>query len=343
MYWPTSKNERWFCGAVVVQAVLVLILEIYNLVQWQSWVHPNISQVTVSYLVPINLTLIMFAAVYEVFLGLDMMHHKNSILLLAICISNMCVLAYSAMQYTSMYDTTHSIVHSRDMHLQPLVDLSRDLWKEIQPAEILVPVVLGLTTVALWPVAYRVHKEFSWAIYQCVQGSPKSRYQYLGYEIYLVLIKFDFYFLVGFIIQYNLVDVHFQEPEYSLTMALIPAALLLMTLGAYFVRREHRIVTILTAILHLGVVAYLVSRIIVLCGNTLRSKTPGKGLMLFFASVALTLSVSIVMCTIYCILNFEHGLQSVFARKSQVARRSFVFQELPSHSNSTRESRLSLD
>lgn len=67
-------------------------------------------------------------------------------------------------------------------------------------------------------------------------------------QLYLVLIKFDFYFLVGFIIQYNLVDVHFQEPEYSLTMALIPAALLLMTLGAYFIRREYRSLTIVTAV-----------------------------------------------------------------------------------------------
>lgn len=125
----------------------------------------------------------MFAVVYEVILSLEMVHHKNSILLLAICLSNICAVAYSAMQYTSMYDTTHSIVNSRDSHLQPLVDISRDLWKEIQPAEILVPIVLGLTTLVLWPVAYCVHKEFSWAIYQCVQGSPQSRYQYLGYEV----------------------------------------------------------------------------------------------------------------------------------------------------------------
>jgi hypothetical protein len=62
------------------------------------------------------------------------------------------------------------------------------------------------------------------------------------------LIKFDFYYLVGFVIQYDLVDVHFKEPEYSLTMALIPAALLLMVLGAYFVRREYRVATIFIAV-----------------------------------------------------------------------------------------------
>jgi hypothetical protein len=62
------------------------------------------------------------------------------------------------------------------------------------------------------------------------------------------LIKFDFYYLVGFIIQYSLIDVHFKEPQYSLTMALIPVALLLMTLGAYFARREYRVATTFIAV-----------------------------------------------------------------------------------------------
>ncbi|KAL4920006.1 hypothetical protein BDW62DRAFT_29897 [Aspergillus aurantiobrunneus] len=342
MYWPTSKNERWFCSTMVVQAILVLTLEIYNLVQWQSWVHPNATQVPISYSIPITLSLIMFSVVYEVLLCLDMVHHKNSILLLAICISNGCVLIYSVLQYTFMETTTHTIQDNRDFNLEPLVDINRDLWKEIQPAEVLVPIVVGLTTLVMFPVAYSVHSEFSWAIYQCVQGDLKSRYEYLGYEIYLVLNKFDFYYLVGFIIQYNLVDVHFKEPEYSLTMALIPAALLLMSLGAYFVRREYRVATIFIAICRLGVVAYLLSRIIIL-GGDLHYTTPGRALMFLFAVVALILSILIVLCTIYCTLNFKQGLKSVFARKSQVAQRPFVFQQLPSHPDSIRNSGRSID
>lgn len=55
---------------------------------------------------------------------------------------------------------------------------------------------------------------------------------------------------MGFIILYDLVDVHFEEPEYSLTLALIPAALLVMTVGTYFVRREHRIPTVIIAVSH---------------------------------------------------------------------------------------------
>jgi hypothetical protein len=125
----------------------------------------------------------MFSAVYEVLLCLYMVHHKNSILLLAICISNCCVLVYSVMQYTFMDTTTHSIQGNHDINLKQLVDIDRDLWKEIPPAEVLVPIVIGLTTLMIWPIAYSVHREFSWIIYQCVQGNLKSRFEYLGYEV----------------------------------------------------------------------------------------------------------------------------------------------------------------
>ena len=57
-------------------------------------------------------------------------------------------------------------------------------------------------------------------------------------------MKLDFYFIAGFITQYDLVDVHFKEPEFSLTIALIPASLIVMLAGVYFVRKEYRALTV---------------------------------------------------------------------------------------------------
>lgn len=60
------------------------------------------------------------------------------------------------------------------------------------------------------------------------------------WQIFLVLIKLNLFFLVAFIVQYDLIDVHFEEPEYALTLALIPAVLLVMILGIWFVRKEYK-------------------------------------------------------------------------------------------------------
>lgn len=63
-------------------------------------------------------------------------------------------------------------------------------------------------------------------------------------QVFLVLIKLNLYFLIGFIIQYNLVYVHFKEPEYTLTMLLIPVAIIAIFLGVWFVQRERTFSTI---------------------------------------------------------------------------------------------------
>jgi hypothetical protein len=130
----------------------------------------------------------MFAVVYESLLSLKLMHDKSNILLVAICVSKACIFAYSIMQYSSMHESTVTIPTNRDIFNQPLVDLSRDLWKELRPAEMMVPIIVGASTVIVCPIAYQLHKEYSWAIYQCVHGDPKTRFRYRGYEVYTYVL-----------------------------------------------------------------------------------------------------------------------------------------------------------
>lgn len=84
-----------------------------------------------------------------------------------------------------------------------------------------------------------------------------------GTKIYLVLVKMDFYFFVGFIIQYNLIDVHFDDPESSLTWALIPAALIVMLLSIHAARRERILfmIPIIVSLLQPELIKYRPGRI----------------------------------------------------------------------------------
>ena len=70
----------------------------YILVEWEQWVTPTIIQVPVSYMVPINLGVFIFASVYEFILALDAIHNKNNVLLFSICVCDACSFAYSIMQ-----------------------------------------------------------------------------------------------------------------------------------------------------------------------------------------------------------------------------------------------------
>ncbi|KAF7591071.1 hypothetical protein BBP40_002033, partial [Aspergillus hancockii] len=288
---PTTRNEWWFCGTLFIQALLVISLEVYILVEWLGWVNSNVTQVTISYIVPIGMGIVVFACVYEAMLSLDAIHHKNNISLVAICVTNTCIVVYSALQYTKMRGATHSLQYAHDIYNHPLADPSTDIWKWMRPAELAVPIILGLGSLTIIPAAYRLHKEYAWAIYKCIHGSADMRWRYLAYEIYLVLIRFDVFFLIGFIVQYNLVDVHYEEPEYSLTMAIIPAAILVMIFGIYCVKSELKLGMTFVIFCFFALIAYLLSRIVILCGKTNRANTPGKEMMLLFASVTLVLTV----------------------------------------------------
>ncbi|OJI80041.1 hypothetical protein ASPTUDRAFT_178188 [Aspergillus tubingensis CBS 134.48] len=319
MYRPTTRYEWWLCSGLLAQAVLTIVFEIYILVEWQRWVTPTINQVPVSYLIPINLGILIFACLFELFLSLDAIHHKNNILLFAVCICNACSFGYSVMQFLVMRDTTARLFESR-FNYPTLVDTTRNVWPQLQPAEILVCIFTGLCTLFLCPIAYLIHRDYSWAIYKSVHGSLDTRMRYLAYEVFLVLIKLNLYFLIGFIIQYNLVYVHFKEPEYTLTMLLIPVAIIAIFLGVWFVQRERTFSTIAIIMSYLALVAYLISRIVILSS----ANTAGKSMMLFFAALSLVLTAATVVCTAICIKNFNRGLRAINQSKSANARDSYL-------------------
>ncbi|KAI9045970.1 uncharacterized protein KD926_005914 [Aspergillus affinis] len=374
MFKPRTTPEWLFCGALIIQAATVLILEIFTLSQWASWVQPNIIQVTTSYITPLNLGILLFACVCLFVLGIDAVAHKNAILLLAICASNSCGLGYSIMQYKHIRTAIHDLPLTHDGQNRPFVDLGRDIWPQVRPAQLAAPAIIGFCTLLVWPLAYQLHRQFVWELYRSIRGDTKTKVRYRAYEllpsaqVYIVLLKVDFYFIIGFILQYNLIDVHFDEPEYSLTMALIPATLIVMFSGLYFVRSERKIAMICVTvcailstrlfvklsnkhpsplqICYFAMIAYLLSRIIVLFGNGLCANSDGKDMMLLFAFMSLILTTLMVQSVIRCILNFGQGLKNVLKPNNLSDRESYRPRPLPEHPSSpvhSLHSRMSID
>ncbi|KAH8429131.1 uncharacterized protein LDX57_006801 [Aspergillus melleus] len=243
------------------------------------------------------------------------------------------------MQYKHIRAAIHHLPLIYDGQFRPFVDLDRDIWPQVKPAQLAAPAIIGLCSLLLWPLAYQLHHQFVWELYRSINGDAKTK-------IYVVLLKVDFYFIIGFILQYNLIDVHFDEPEYSLTMAIIPATLMVMFSGLYFVRSERKIAMICVIVCYVAMIAYLLSRIIILFGNSHRAKTDGKDMMLLFAFMALALTTLMVLSVIRCILNFGQGLKNVLKPNTSSARESYRARPLSEHPSSpvhSLHSRMSID
>ncbi|GAQ47414.1 hypothetical protein AKAW_05996 [Aspergillus niger] len=103
-------------------------------------------------------------------------------------------------------------------------------------------------------------------------------------------------------------------------MLLIPVAIIAIFLGVWFVQRERTFSTIAIIMSYLALVAYLISRIVILSS----ANTAGKSMMLFFAALSLVLTAATVVCTAICIKNFNRGLRAINQSKSANARDSYL-------------------
>lgn len=78
-------------------------------------------------------------------------------------------------------------------------------------------------------------------------------------------------------------------------------------------------------------IAYLLSRIVVLLGHGLLANTPTKNMMLLFAFASLILSVLSLLCGIRCFMNFGHGLRPILEGKTHFVRDTYDFHTISGH------------
>jgi hypothetical protein len=134
------------------------------------------------------------------------------------------------------------------------------------------------------------------------------------------------YFYISFVALYGLVDVHFKQPEFTVTMVLIPLGLLHLVLVAYWTRLENtfgtilaivsfplcnktHLLTSLTKVLYCGKIAYLISRLI---NDDGQGYTVQKGLnatLQLFGATATILATLGCLNAMLCCTNFGKGLK----------------------------------
>ncbi|KAF4300859.1 hypothetical protein GTA08_BOTSDO10826 [Botryosphaeria dothidea] len=309
MFKPQTKSEWALFGTTAAQAGVNTAIQLYVLDRYLRWVNPNVYQVSRSYTIPVTFAIFVFGVLYQFILAWDSLRLKNNIQLFAQAICNVCLCVATALQYEQVQEVVEALPPNRDMHDKPLVKVHVDIWKQIRPALVASIAVVGVCSLAMCALAHKLHKQFAWALYKDINANSSLRRRYLVYQVFLVLMKLSFYFVVSFVIIYGFVNVHYEQPEFALTMAIIPVAMLQIILSAFFTRRENGFGMTVTILVYAGGVAYLVSRILVLLGNGWRSKTIMKDEMLFFAFVALILVFFTLVSSIMCMINFGHGLK----------------------------------
>ena len=186
--------------------------------------------------IPTFLTLYIFGFFYQLVLVWDALRLKNTIQIIGLCIYNVGLLIYGAVQMEQIKQAFSLL--AGDNHA---------LWDQTKPFLIAIPVILAFGTGFLSIAAWKLYDEFAWTIYKHISADLRMKRRYLTFQIYIALLKFDFFFFLGFTVQF-VVIVQTHKSEFALTIAAIPVTIFILIMAAIWPRRENLTGMILTIV-----------------------------------------------------------------------------------------------
>ncbi|KAK8096219.1 uncharacterized protein PG998_002661 [Apiospora kogelbergensis] len=311
MYFPKTTWTRLFLAVAVVQCVSAVLLETYVLLTVEDNLAPEAYQVTAGHTVPMYASLFLFGFVYELLLFWDSLRLTSMIQVVGLCIYNLLLTVYAIFQPRQIHDALGRLEVSFAMGERPILDPDSHVWQDIKPALIALIGVLAVCTAAMCFIAYRLHAEFAWLVYKVIHADIGMRRRVFTLEINVALIKFNFFFMLGFLIQ-NIVKMSDpSDPEFGMTIGGTAFVQFVAVAGVLFARSENKIGTAVVLFIDFGGVLYLVYKLIKLL------KEPDAYMLTIFDCITLFMLTCTIFTTILCFFNYDKGLKTYGQAKNK--------------------------
>ncbi|KAG0346707.1 hypothetical protein BG004_001047 [Podila humilis] len=329
---PCSTYGKSMILVIGIEALLVIIMQAvvaamyYNHLTKESMtpdLPPYLDTDNRSRSIPAYMIVFVFAQLFQLVLAWDAVRAQNTIEIIGIVIFNFCCFAYSIFEISQ---TKSSLCVSPGQGLECVYDTrffapgqALHLYNSIKPFTIVAVVVIGVTQCLVTWLAYQLFQEFGWKIYKKIGADPNMKKMYRAYQIYLVLIKIDLFFFVGFSIQFIYLTLANKsgDPEYWVTIFFLPATLLILMIAVYAVRHESRRWMAFFLTTMLAGVGYFIFKVVRM--HTMPKMVDFVGiekfLTLFAALCLVTILATIINATI-CYRNFGKGLKPHIMRSS---------------------------
>ncbi|ETN46873.1 uncharacterized protein HMPREF1541_01062 [Cyphellophora europaea CBS 101466] len=308
MYLPSSKWSWAFLLITLVQAAIILAFEAWIFAVFQIDINDAEVDESKKRPIPTFLTLYIFGFVYQLVLVWDGLRLKNTIQIIGLVLYNVGLLVYGAVQMEQIEDVARGL----DGNTQ------EDIWSRTRPFLIAIPCILGLGTLALAFVAWKLYDEFAWTIYKHISADLRMKRRYLTFQIYIALLKFDFFFFLGFTVQFVVIVERFTI-EFYLTIAAIPVTVVILLLAAFFCRRESLIGTIGIIILYFGGLTYFIFKLVRMYSDGFSAPyEPARKELTAFAVLTIILILLTITNACVCAHNYGKGLRPYIVKRKLV-------------------------
>ncbi|CAZ81311.1 unnamed protein product [Tuber melanosporum] len=337
-YRPTSTWSWSFLLLAIVQSCVVLGLEGFVFAAFQNNLHQDFINKSKNEFtkaqtrtIPTYLTLFIFGHIFLVVLCYDALRLKNTIQIIGICIFNAALLLYAAIQMDQIHDANTFLTVLGVGPDPNAVGIKENIWPVIQPSLIAIPCVIALSTVLMCVICWKLYDEFAWTIYKHISADLKMKERYLKFQIFIALLKFDFFFFVGFTVQFIVIVASTsnylkgggsklgntdKDYEFFLTIAVLPLTIAFLVLAAWCTRREKKIPMVFIIIIFFAALAYFIFKLVRMYhGSFVESYKPAKRSLTTFAAITLILIILTIANAIACVMNFDKGLKPHITRR----------------------------
>lgn len=334
MYTPKSLWTWSFLGVTCVQAAICLAFEAYVFATFQSNLKGDGTKKTI---IPTFLALYIFGFIYELLLVYDALRLKNTIQVIGLCVFNLALLIYAAVQMDQIQDAVNALIKDNEINL--------NAWPDSKPFLIAIPCVIGVGTVLLSVVAWKLYDEFAWTIYKHISADLRMKRRYLTFQIYITLLKFDFFAFLGFVIQFVVIVVHTSDAEFYVTIASIPVIILILMVAGISTRRENFLGMLATIILYFVALAYFIFKLVRMYEpNYEQNYLQVRKSLTIFAVITIILIILTIANAIMCTANFGRGLKPHIAgRKVESEEEKAHMTEMPNLGHAPVPSRMTID
>ena len=175
-YLPTTNWTISFTLLALAQCVACISLEICILTQMQGY-----EELYLNMTVPAQFVTVVFESLYQVVLTLDAVKIKNTIQIFGVCLNNVAILVFAGLAVAQVQDL-HSYkeaCHDSDTKCSWTTYLSI-----FHPLFSVLLAVIGVFSVGLCLLAWKLYDEFAWAIYRHIPAANlQLRRRYMMYEV----------------------------------------------------------------------------------------------------------------------------------------------------------------